>query len=163
MLSTLPQFEQSVPHCGHYLLGTLPVEVGIVSTVETAKPLLMVAEDDAVLQRLLRVTLERAHYRVIAVSNGAEAVSLFQQHKFDLVMLDIMMPVMDGLDACAQIRSVSTTIPILLLSAFSSAEVKHKARHRGASLFLNKPVRPTELKQHIQSLLQKPVCTPIVR
>ena len=125
----------------------------MASTGGATRPLLMIAEDDPVLQRLLKSVLERSCYRVITVANGAEAVSTFQQHNFDLVILDIMMPVMDGLDACTQIRSLSTTVPILLLSAFSSVEVKLKAKHRGASLFLHKPIRATDLKRHIQSFL----------
>ncbi len=163
MLSPSLQYDQSVPpHSSCFRRTRLP-EIGMMPTSEAAHPLLMIAEDDLVLQRLLKVTLERACYRVIAVANGAEAVSTFQQHNFDLVMLDIMMPVMDGLDACAQIRNISTTIPILLLSAFSSMEVKLKAKHRGASLFLHKPIRPTDLKQHIQSLLQKPFCIQVAQ
>lgn len=157
MLSPSVQCDSIVPYHASRFRSTLSVDVGLLPALEATKPLLMVAEDDLILQRLLTVVLERAHYRVIIVANGAEAVRTFQQHKFDLVMLDIMMPVMDGLDACAQIRTISTTVPILLLSAFSSVDVRRKAKHRGASLFLNKPIHPTTLKQHIQALLRDPL------
>jgi DNA-binding response OmpR family regulator len=153
MFASLALFDPSLSHRTPCFTCPLPLDAGMALSDELTKPLLLIAEDDVVLRRLLTATLEHAHYRVIAVANGAEAVRVFQQHKVDLVILDIMMPVMDGLAACTQIRALST-VPILLLSAFSSTEVKYKARRSGASLFLNKPIRPAELKQHIQTLLQ---------
>jgi CheY-like chemotaxis protein len=118
MLAYLAPHNQSLSHHASCFTCPLPLDTGMALPDELTKPLLLIAEDDVVLRRLLTATLERAHYRVIAVANGDEAVRAFQQQKVDLVILDIMMPVMDGLAACTQIRALST-VPILLLSAFS--------------------------------------------
>jgi DNA-binding response OmpR family regulator len=133
-------------------VGTLPKAGNFCSTAEVVHPSILIAEDDTMLRRLFTLTLERYGYTVVPVSNGAEATYNFSQQHFDLVLLDVMMPVMDGLAACAQIRSRST-VPIIVLTAFSSGDIKVKAYRCGASLFVTKPIRPVELKEQIQSLL----------
>jgi len=154
MLAPFTQQDIRVPQRASQLTGVLAKTTLTKQPMSASKPLLLIAEDDAVLRRLLTMILEREHYRVVGVSNGAEAVSTFAQDEFDLVLLDIMMPEMDGFSACANIRKQST-VPIILLSAFSSPEVKIQARHSGASFFLNKPIRPHELKRHLQLFLPK--------
>ncbi|MEZ4679217.1 MAG: response regulator [Caldilineaceae bacterium] len=129
---------------------TLAPEAHSAKTI--VPPTLLVAEDDIMLCKLLKATLERAGYRVLTAANGADAVGVFQAQHVDLVILDVMMPVMDGFGACSKIRTLSD-VPILMLSAFSSKDVVANAKRKGATMFLHKPIRPKDLTSHIQSLL----------
>lgn len=156
MLAPIIQQDAMLPHLVSRFTGLLTKATGAKQATSVSQPQLLLAEDDATLRRLLTMILEREHYRVVAVPNGAEAVTVFPQYEFDIVLMDIMMPIMDGLSACANIRTQSN-VPIILLSAFSSSEVKSKARHSGASYFLRKPIRPDELKKHLHQFLPKPV------
>lgn len=121
-------------------------------TLFSRPPIVLIAEDDPMLRRLLTIVLEQGGCTVTGVANGADAVEQFADGTFDLVLLDIMMPVMDGFSACTLIRTHSS-VPIILLSAFSSSEVSTKASFSGASLFLNKPIRPKDLKDQIAQVL----------
>jgi CheY-like chemotaxis protein len=157
MLISSIQREKSLPPFVPSLLSlTASVESKTLPIGKLAEqPRLLLAEDDVILRKLLTKILESAGYRVVSVMNGAEAVLAFQQQPIDLVLLDVMMPIMDGLGACTKIRGLSN-VPIVMLSAFSSKDVVARAERNGASLFLHKPIRPTELKHHIQALLQMP-------
>lgn len=156
MLAPLIQHENLFPILSSRLPKLLPKTSQTLHPMPVFEARVLVVEDDAALRRLLTMLLERENYHVVAVANGAEAVSTFAQYAFDLILMDIMMPIMDGLSACAHIRTHSA-VPIILLSAFSSAEIKAKAKNSGASHFLHKPIRPKELKQQLQQFLSKPV------
>lgn len=115
----------------------------------------LVAEDSFELRNALAMMLQRAGYRVLLASNGAEAVELACRECPDAVLMDLMMPVMDGFTAAARLRAAGTEsrVPILAFSAHASAgDVATGPQLFDA--FLPKPVRAAELLCQIASLLR---------
>ena len=115
---------------------------------------ILVVDDEALLVKGIRFNLQSEGYQVITGSNGQEAVSLVQTEKPDLVVLDVMMPVMDGLTACGKIREFSD-IPIILLTAKTEDMDKLIGFDHGADDYLPKPFNILELKARIRALLRR--------
>jgi signal transduction histidine kinase len=128
--------------------------------VETARngdprPSLLVADDEPDMLRFLKSQLD-PHYRVLEAVDGQQAVDKSGQFLPDLILLDMMMPEKDGLQACREIRGRSSTqtIPVILLTARADEETKLKALEAGASDFLTKPFSTTELHVRIRNLVE---------
>lgn len=117
-------------------------------------PRLLVTDDDPAIVGLVRATLEPEGFEIVAASDGQEAVGLMKQGGFDLVILDIMMPVMDGLEACRQIRQFSE-IPIIFLSAKDEEADTVVGFTLGADDYVTKPFKPRELTARIRARLRK--------
>ena len=115
---------------------------------------ILVVDDEALLVKGIRFNLMNEGYEVITGSNGQEAVDLVTQQKPDLVVLDVMMPVMDGLTACAKIREFSD-VPIILLTAKADDMDKLIGFDHGADDYLTKPFNILELKARIKALLRR--------
>ena len=115
---------------------------------------ILVVDDEDLLVKGIRFNLQNDGYEVITGSNGLEAVQLTQSHQPDLIVLDIMMPEMDGLTACAQIREFSN-VPIILLTAKSEDMDKLLGFDQGADDYLTKPFNILELKARIRALLRR--------
>ena len=118
------------------------------------KHLILVADDDAPILRLVRTRLQADGYGVVAAANGREAVDLFEEHQPDLVILDVMMPVMDGLEAMREIRE-SSMVPIILLTARSGPQDKISGLDMGADDYVTKPFNPDELSARIAAILRR--------
>ena len=120
-----------------------------LAAVGAAGPLsVLVAEDTPTNQLVVRLMLEGLGHRVHLVADGADAVARFGADRFDLVILDIQMPVMDGYEAARRIRAAGGhggQVPILALSAFTQASDRAQAAESGITGFLAKPVRQREL------------------
>ena len=117
---------------------------------------ILVVDDEDLLVKGIRFNLQNDGYEVITGSNGLEAVQLTQQHAPDLIVLDIMMPQMDGLTACARIREFSD-VPVILLTAKAEDMDKLMGFEQGADDYLTKPFNILELKARIRALLRR-VC-----
>ena len=115
---------------------------------------ILVVDDEALLVKGIRFNLQNEGYDVITGSDGLEAVRLVQEQSPDLVVLDVMMPNMDGLTACAKIRE-SSTIPIILLTAKADDMDKLIGFDHGADDYLTKPFNILELKARIRALLRR--------
>lgn len=102
----------------------------------------VIADDMPDLRYLLRLSLEmQGSFEVVAeASNGREAVHLAEQHKPDVVVLDVAMPVMDGLEAIPQIRELSPDTKIVMLTGFNAPGLEKKALSLGADLYLQKSI-----------------------
>jgi signal transduction histidine kinase len=130
-----------------------------VRPVETAlngnRPTLLIADDEPDMLRFLKSQLG-SHYRVIEAVDGQQAVDKAVQFLPDLILLDMMMPEKDGLQACREIRERTSThnIPIVLLTARADEETKLAALQAGASDFLAKPFSTTELHVRIKNLVE---------
>jgi DNA-binding response OmpR family regulator len=119
----------------------------------------LVIDDDPGLCRLLTHCLQHANYRVVAATSGAGGLTLLDRYAIDLVILDLIMPHMDGFSTCAAIRARSA-VAILVLSALTGQDVQTRVRRSGANAYLAKPPRLAELHRVIQALLgQHPACT----
>ena len=113
-----------------------------------------VVDDEALLVKGIRFNLKSDGYDVITGSNGQEAVELTKSENPDLVVLDVMMPVMDGLTACSRIREFSD-VPIILLTAKVDDMDKLMGFDHGADDYLTKPFNILELKARIRALLRR--------
>ena len=115
---------------------------------------ILVVDDETLLVKGIRFNLQHDGYEVITGSDGVEAVELAQSQNPDLIVLDIMMPRMDGLDACSKIREFSN-VPIILLTAKADDMDKLLGFDRGADDYLTKPFNVLELKARIRALLRR--------
>ena len=115
---------------------------------------ILVVDDEELLVKGIRFNLKNDGYEVISGSNGIEALQLVQSCQPDLVVLDIMMPEMDGLTACAKIREFSN-VPIILLTAKAEDMDKLIGFDQGADDYLTKPFNILELKARIRALLRR--------
>ena len=115
---------------------------------------ILVVDDEALLVKGIHFNLKSDGYDVITGSNGQEAVELTKSENPDLVVLDVMMPVMDGLTACSRIREFSD-VPIILLTAKVDDMDKLMGFDHGADDYLTKPFNILELKARIRALLRR--------
>lgn len=115
---------------------------------------ILVVDDEALLVKGIRFNLQNEGYEVITGSNGLEAVQLVQAEHPDLVVLDVMMPHMDGMTACGKIREFSD-VPVILLTAKTDDMDKLMGFEHGADDYLTKPFNILELKARIRALLRR--------
>ena len=115
---------------------------------------ILVVDDEELLVKGIRFNLNSEGYEVITGSNGLEAVEQVRSQSPDLVVLDVMMPEMDGLTACAKIREFSN-VPIILLTAKADDMDKLMGFDHGADDYLTKPFNILELKARIRALLRR--------
>ena len=115
---------------------------------------ILIVDDEALLVKGIRFNLQNDGYEVISGTNGLEAVSLAKEEAPDLIVLDIMMPELDGLTACARIREFSD-VPIILLTAKSEDMDKLIGFDQGADDYVTKPFNILELKARIRALLKR--------
>jgi DNA-binding response OmpR family regulator len=119
------------------------------------KARILIAEDDANIRQGLVTTLESEGYDVTAAADGAQALRLFPQQKFDLVILDIMMPKQSGYDVCRVLRQQEAQIPIVFLSAKSEEIDKVLGLRLGADDYVTKPFGVHELLARIEAVLRR--------
>ena len=115
---------------------------------------ILVVDDEALLVKGIRFNLQNEGYEVITGSNGLEALQKVQQEHPDLVVLDVMMPEMDGLTACGKIREFSD-VPIIMLTAKTEDMDKLLGFDHGVDDYLTKPFNILELKARIRALLRR--------
>ncbi|MGK2858035.1 MAG: response regulator [Thermoanaerobaculia bacterium] len=120
------------------------------------REVILAADDNEQNLQLLEEYLWQWGYDVIVARDGREAVGLFSQRNPDLCVLDVMMPNMDGYEACARIKATlaGRRVPVVMLTALTGTEDKIRALENGADDFLNKPINREELRTRIQSLLK---------
>ncbi|HRJ42126.1 MAG: response regulator [Caldilineaceae bacterium] len=116
---------------------------------------ILLAEDEPTMRRLMGMLLGRQGHQVIEAENGAPVVDLAQQHQPDLILLDIMMPVVDGFETLRRIRATPgiDDIPVIFLSAKSQIEDRVEGLRMGADDYLIKPADPNELMARIDSVM----------
>ena len=115
---------------------------------------ILVVDDEELLVKGIRFNLQNDGYEVICGSNGLEAVALARENNPDLIILDVMMPEMDGLTACSTIREFSQ-VPIILLTAKAEDMDKLIGFDHGADDYITKPFNILEVKARIRALLRR--------
>ncbi len=118
------------------------------------RPAILVVDDDPRMQRLLRANLERAGYRVDTAADGAAALDRMEIEAPDLILLDVMMPVMDGLTCLGRLRAFSD-LPVILLTAKGEERDKVQGLDLGADDYLTKPFGPAELLARVRVALRR--------
>jgi DNA-binding response OmpR family regulator len=115
---------------------------------------LLVVDDDAHIRALIRFTLQEEGHDVEEAANGREALQLLDKISFDLVVFDLMMPVMDGWDLCRELRE-HYDLPLLIVTAKGASEDKVKGFKLGTDDYLVKPFDPVELAFRVKALLRR--------
>ncbi len=114
---------------------------------------ILLVEDNELNIELMKRILAKENYDVSFARNGLEAVNYFQNQKFDLILMDVQMPVMNGLEAAKKIREIESTtgghIPIIALTAHSFGEAIEECLAIGMDSFVTKPVKPAVLREEI--------------
>jgi CheY-like chemotaxis protein len=124
----------------------------------TPRVKILVADDEAFMLRLLEMVLKKGGYEVISCRDGREALAAALASPPQLIVLDVLMPGLDGLGALRQLKENAATknIPVVMLSAKGQALTKVEAEAAGAVLFLAKPFSPNQLLGEVQKILAAP-------
>ncbi len=117
---------------------------------------ILVTDDEEDIVEILTYNLEKAGYFVVKASNGLECLSVAVKELPDLIILDIRMPGLNGIDTCRQLRSIETLkrIPVLFLTADSDEFTSMRAFDAGGDHFITKPIKPSILVNMINELLE---------
>jgi len=130
-------------------------------TVENEKFTVLLAEDDRNLGNVLKSYLEAKGYETVLCVNGHEALQAYSKKSFDLCIIDVMMPVMDGFTLSKEIRVDNKQIPILFLTAKSLQEDKIKGFELGADDYITKPFSMEELLARMKAILRRSIQGPL--
>ena len=120
-----------------------------------AKGSVLVVDDEINLCRILGAKLAKSGYDVVSVHDGMQAVEKVRESDFDVVLLDLILPKMDGLTALAKIRSMRNALPVIVMTACESADALEQARSHGVSAYVNKPFDLDSLVNLVQCTSQE--------
>lgn len=125
----------------------------------TERRKILVADDESSIREILSIQLARMGYEVLLAADGAEAVEMYAEQKPDLVILDVMMPRLNGLEACQRIRGLekksARRVPVIFLTARDTTHDKTSAALSGGDEFVPKPVSLQELRERVEAALNK--------
>ncbi|HRH66050.1 MAG TPA: response regulator transcription factor [Bacteroidia bacterium] len=116
---------------------------------------ILLVEDEEHLQEAIKLNLELEGYKVVTAGTGTEAVKIFKAERFNMVVLDVMLPEMDGFAVCEAIRLHNGTVPILFLSAKNASEDKIMGLKRGADDYMTKPFNLEEFLLRVNVLVKR--------
>lgn len=116
---------------------------------------ILVVDDDKNMRMLFKALLEREKYTVFTAENGVDALEVMDREHIDLVILDIMMPKMDGYEFTRTLREVNNNLPILMVSARQLPEDKHKGFLVGTDDYITKPIDNDEMLLRVKALLRR--------
>jgi len=133
-----------------------PAPVACPTPQATQNIRVLLAEDNPVNQRLMQKLLEKEGYRVVIANNGQEAVTLYGQEHFDLILMDIQMPVMDGFEATAAIRAAEQTdrrhVPVIALTAHAMKGYSEQCHAAGMDAYISKPINIGDFRKTLAEL-----------
>ena len=116
---------------------------------------ILIADDDKDIQEIITYNLNKENYNVVSADNGAEAIEIVKKNKLDLILLDVMMPQLDGIEACQEIRELGKDDTIIvMLSARDENYTKLAAFKAGCNDYITKPISPKLLKKKLNGLLK---------
>jgi DNA-binding response OmpR family regulator len=116
---------------------------------------ILIADDDAGLRQLMRMILSREGFEVIEAANGEQALALATAVAPALILLDVMMPDMDGYDVCRRLKTDQRTgrVPVMFVSAAEDVSHRNEVQHLGAVACIKKPIGPRDLVARIHAVL----------
>ncbi len=116
---------------------------------------ILLVEDEESIRDLVKMNLEIEGYTVVDTDNGKDAIVMFREQHFDLLILDIMLPAMSGLEICEQVRILNSEIPVIFLTAKDTPEDRVAGLRKGADDYMTKPFTLEELLLRVQNLLKR--------
>ena len=122
-----------------------------MTTVETT---ILVVDDDPAIAEMLTIVLQGEGFRTVVVGDGVEAVKAAEEHNPDLILLDVMLPGMNGIDVCKAIRE-NSTVPIVMLTARTDTVDVVLGLESGADDYVHKPFKPKELVARVRARLRR--------
>jgi len=114
---------------------------------------ILLVEDNLLNQRIVTFSLKRFNHEVTIANHGVEAIEKFCEKKFDVILMDIMMPVMDGIEATIKIREIDPDVPIIAQTAYAMSEDKNKCLNAGCNDYLTKPINHRLLLSAIEKYI----------
>ena len=116
---------------------------------------ILLVEDEENIRDVVKMNLELEEYEVVATGNGRDAIKHFDEEHFDLIILDVMLPEIDGFQICEQIRLTNMEVPIIFLTAKDGMSDKIAGLKRGADDYLTKPFHLEELLLRVNNLIRR--------
>ncbi|MGO4185846.1 response regulator transcription factor [Paenibacillus sp. TAF43_2] len=116
---------------------------------------ILIADDDAHIRELMSLFLKNEGFQILEAKDGAEAQLIWENNQIDMVILDIMMPQVDGWELCREIRRIDSNIPLLMVTAKGESGQKVKGFQLGTDDYLTKPFDPMELVMRVKALLKR--------
>jgi len=125
--------------------------------IQNDPPLILVVDNNKSMRMLLRLALEQEGYQVAEASDGASCLATYQRRQPDLILLDALMPVMDGFTCCTQIRNLPSgdRIPVLMITVLDDPDSVERAFEVGAVGYITKPIHWTVLRYRVRYLIQQ--------
>ncbi len=114
----------------------------------------LAVDDSATMRNLVKIALEAEGFVVDTAENGKEALELTKRNTYDVVITDINMPVMDGLEFIREFRSTNRTTPVLVLTTETEAKKKEEAKRLGATGWIVKPFKPEDLVKVVKRVVR---------
>jgi diguanylate cyclase (GGDEF)-like protein len=139
------------------IFSEIDLETG-ESKIASSKPsLILIVDDDLFMRKILVRYLERENYHVLEASDGLEALQIYQNCHPDMILLDAMMPVLDGFECCSQLQQLphGDHTPVLIITALEDRESVDRAYEVGASDYVTKPIHWAVLRQRVRRLLEQ--------
>ena len=141
-------------------LGTLSESselLTLVNTSSSTQPLILIADDDRTLQMMLKVAMEQEGFAVVQSGDGEQCLQDYHRLQPDMVLIDAMMPGIDGFECCQKIRQMDTSsqVPILMITVLDTPEFVDRAFQCGASDYITKPISWAVLSHRVQNLLER--------
>ena len=125
--------------------------------MQKSSHLILIADDDRSTRIVLKLILQQDGYQVLEVENGEECLKFYQEYKPDMILLDAMMPIMDGFTCCEKLQNISSNhlpVPVLMITGLDDKESVDKAFTVGATDYITKPIHPPVLRQRLRRLLK---------
>jgi two-component system KDP operon response regulator KdpE len=145
----------SVIRCSWLIVGESPqLRWGVLHMVSPTDKLILVVDDESRMVRFVRMNLELEGFQVAEAGNGLEALEKVRDELPDLVLLDVMMPVMDGFETLERLREIST-VPVIMLTVKGDEEDRIRGLELGADDYVTKPFSPRELASRIRAVLRR--------
>ena len=127
------------------------------TSIQQNNPLILIADNDHSTILLLRAILHKEGYRVVEATNGKECIEAYKQYKPDLVLLDAIMPIIDGFNCCLEIKNInnnSSQVPLIIVTELDDRQSVDRAFQVGATDYINKPIHFSVLRQRLRRILE---------
>jgi two-component system response regulator (stage 0 sporulation protein F) len=137
---------------GHFRFDKKQIDAWLQNN-STSKKRILVIDDDEPIRKLFKETLEKNNYHVLTVDSGSQALKLVHSWNFDLIFLDLKMPVMDGVETFRKIRRIDKNIPVVIITGYTAGEMLKKALKQAPFGVMKKPFGAKDILRSTENFL----------